>query len=105
VVLGGTWWYLVVLGGLISDRTSRNVTGVPVLSSIPFLGYLFKTTKLTTDRSELIIMIQPVVVDKNMETQIASDAELARAQLKPSIERVAKEKPENSVRSGKKKPK
>ncbi|MDZ4743698.1 MAG: secretin N-terminal domain-containing protein [Verrucomicrobiota bacterium] len=93
----------VVLGGLISDRTSRDVTGVPVLSSIPLLGYLFKTTKITTDRSELIIMIQPVVVDNNMETQIASDAELARTQLRPSIERVAKEKPENSVRSGKKK--
>jgi general secretion pathway protein D len=34
----------VVIGGLITDHTTRDTSGVPFLSDIPLLGYLFKDT-------------------------------------------------------------
>jgi general secretion pathway protein D len=60
----------VVIGGLISDTTHRTTSGVPFLSDIPILGYLFKDTTKNKERDELIIMIQPSVV--------ANDADMLR---------------------------
>ncbi|MCB1130620.1 MAG: hypothetical protein KDN05_05780, partial [Verrucomicrobiae bacterium] len=52
----------VVLGGLISENDQTNVTGIPVLSSIPGLGRLFSTNTDSKDRDELLVFIQPTVV-------------------------------------------
>lgn len=52
----------VALGGLIRDRRTDNVTGVPLLSDIPILGNLFKTTAENIFRTELLILITPRVV-------------------------------------------
>jgi type II secretory pathway component GspD/PulD (secretin) len=45
---------------------------VPWLSDIPLLGYLFKDTSKSKERDELIIMIQPTVVETDAD-QIASN--------------------------------
>ncbi len=92
----------VVLGGLISDRTNKDVIGIPILSDIPLIGNLFKDTKLRKDRSELIIMIQPVVVSTPDETLVESNNELDRSQMKSVVKRVYTAKPENSIQTGKK---
>jgi type II secretion system protein D len=63
----------VVLGGLITNSDRNSVSGVPILSSIPLLGKLFSTTNKSTERSELLIFIQPKIVN--------SDATLLDAQL------------------------
>ncbi|MCP5546938.1 MAG: hypothetical protein H7A50_06135 [Akkermansiaceae bacterium] len=55
----------VVLGGLISENDQTNVTGIPVLSSIPGLGRLFSTNTDSKDRDELLVFIQPTVVSDN----------------------------------------
>ena len=52
----------VVLGGLITEENSKNVKGIPILSSIPGLGKLFSTSKDTVNRNELIIFIQPKII-------------------------------------------
>lgn len=52
----------VVLGGLIRDNKSRGKQGVPILHDLPFIGPLFGTTTLNTDRTELLVMITPRVV-------------------------------------------
>ena len=39
----------VVIGGLITDNTTRDTSGVPFLSDIPLLGYLFKDTNKTKE--------------------------------------------------------
>jgi type II secretion system protein D len=62
----------VVIGGLISDNTTRTTSGLPWLSDIPILGYLFKETDKSKTRNELIIMIQPTVIATDAD-QIASD--------------------------------
>jgi type II secretory pathway component GspD/PulD (secretin) len=62
----------VILGGLITEEETNSKTGIPLLSSVPGMGYLFSTTKKNKTRRELIVLIQPLIIN--------SDADLAEAQ-------------------------
>ena len=53
----------VVLGGLISQQSGDGTTKVPGLSSIPVLGYLFKSEKKVLINTELVFIITPRIVD------------------------------------------
>jgi len=65
----------VLLGGLVTQQDAKNVAGVPFLSTIPLMGNLFKSTSDTTNRQELVVMIQPTVVLDNKELDEASKTE------------------------------
>jgi len=65
----------VLLGGLVTQQDAKNVAGVPFLSTIPLMGNLFKSTSDTTNRQELVVMIQPTVVQDNKELGEASKTE------------------------------
>jgi len=69
----------IALGGLIKDHSENTVTGVPVLSNIPILGNLFKTTNNEHDRTELLVLLSPKVI-KN-----TSDARLATSELRQRL--------------------
>jgi general secretion pathway protein D len=51
----------IVLGGLIMDDKTRNVTGIPILSHIPVLGSLFRNTARSKNRAELVVLMRPEV--------------------------------------------
>ena len=51
-----------LLGGLINQQDSKQVTGIPGLSSIPLLRRLFTGESLSRDRGELMIVIIPHIV-------------------------------------------
>lgn len=53
----------IILGGLITTNDTKTVTGIPILSDIPGLGRLFSTTSNGVNRSELMIFIQPSIVN------------------------------------------
>jgi general secretion pathway protein D len=53
----------ILLGGLISESFSSGVAGVPGFSRIPLLGNLFKSDRDSTDRTELIMLVTPKVLD------------------------------------------
>ncbi|MGY4830745.1 type IV pilus secretin PilQ [Sphaerotilaceae bacterium SBD11-9] len=55
---GGT----VVIGGIFTQNERDDVTKVPLLGDIPFLGYLFKTKTRSTSKTELLVFITPKVV-------------------------------------------
>ena len=65
----------VLLGGLVTQQDTKNVAGVPFLSTIPLMGNLFKSTSDTTNRQELVVMIQPTIVKDNKELGEASKTE------------------------------
>lgn len=75
----------IVLGGLIVDRDSRSVSGVPVLSSIPGLGRLFSSTSRDKSRSELLIFIQPSIVSGNHTLDVVQDDMNARYKVSGDI--------------------
>ncbi|MGD1045719.1 MAG: secretin and TonB N-terminal domain-containing protein [Bacteroidota bacterium] len=49
----------IVLGGLVQESESESRTQVPLLGSIPLIGYLFSSTSHSTNKSELVIYITP----------------------------------------------
>ncbi|MBI3779514.1 MAG: type II and III secretion system protein, partial [candidate division NC10 bacterium] len=52
----------VVLGGIIQNNVERDIGGIPFLSRIPFLGYLFRSQKESITKTELLILITPYVI-------------------------------------------
>lgn len=52
----------VAIAGLIRDSENFSRSGVPLLSEIPILGYLFGQTSKNSTRTELVILITPHVI-------------------------------------------
>jgi type IV pilus assembly protein PilQ len=52
----------VVLGGIITKSESESESGVPLLSKIPILGWLFKKKSKQENETELMIFITPTIV-------------------------------------------
>jgi type IV pilus assembly protein PilQ len=57
-----------VIGGIFEETITNDVTKVPVLGDIPFLGYLFKTTGRNSEKQELLIFLTPRVVKESLNT-------------------------------------
>ena len=74
---GGT----VVLGGLIVEKTDADDGGLPFLMRLPVLGYIFKQTTRAVERRELLVLLQPTVVENDAETAIVSAEERFRTKL------------------------
>ncbi len=53
----------IVLGGLITQSDNKSSGDIPYLSRIPVLGELFKTKTKDINRNELIILMNPEVVN------------------------------------------
>jgi general secretion pathway protein D len=73
----------VVLGGLIQDKITKDVSGIPYLMDVPYLGTLFKYTTNNRTRDELLVFIQPTVVNDDVQTLHASLKEERRAKIGP----------------------
>jgi len=54
---------VIVIGGLMQDIINDQEAGVPGLMDIPGVGNLFKHKKKSSTKSELVILLKPVVVD------------------------------------------
>jgi general secretion pathway protein D len=52
----------VVLGGFLSTEKRKSKSGVPLLKDLPLLGVLFRSTRQSDIRAELMIMIRPTVL-------------------------------------------
>jgi len=63
---------IVVIGGLIQNSAEDNVSSVPFLGDIPVLGELFKQRNYSGRKSELVILLKPVITgDGQMQQDIA----------------------------------
>ncbi len=52
----------MVIGGVFVDTQNNNVQGVPYLSRIPVLGWLFKNKSESVSKQELLIFLTPSIV-------------------------------------------
>lgn len=52
-----------LLGGMISENYSRGNSGIPYLKDIPILGNLFKNQSNSLQRTELIVLLTPYIID------------------------------------------
>lgn len=53
---------VVVIGGLLQNANDNLDAGVPWLSELPFVGWLFQQQRKDLERSELVILLRPQVV-------------------------------------------
>ncbi|MDD1616149.1 MAG: proteinral secretion pathway protein D [Methylococcaceae bacterium NSP1-2] len=63
----------IVLGGLIREDTSDGLTGMPILSEIPYIGALFGTTTKNKNKTELVILITPRIVENEKNARDVTD--------------------------------
>ena len=79
---GGT----LVLGGLRRERNNITKTGIPYLSKIPGLGALFRSTRSTKSRDELVIMLRPQVTTEPRAEILRREKDMEGFLLEPDLE-------------------
>jgi Flp pilus assembly secretin CpaC len=52
----------LLVGGLLQHTKSENVSGVPYLQDIPYVGYVFRHTTYTSTVTELVVVATPHLV-------------------------------------------
>jgi general secretion pathway protein D len=60
---------IVALGGLLDDNQRKTIEQVPLLSSIPGLGELFKSRSKSRTKTNLMIFIRPTIVRSKEESR------------------------------------
>jgi MSHA biogenesis protein MshL len=66
----------VVIGGLIQNNSEDNNSAVPFFSDIPVVGELFKQRRFQATKSELVILLRPVVAGADtMQADVSASRE------------------------------
>lgn len=56
---------MIVIGGLISNKNKMNDEKIPFLGDIPWLGTLFSRKDYQDKRTELVVVLQPYLINGN----------------------------------------
>jgi MSHA biogenesis protein MshL len=56
---------VIVLGGLMQDSKNKTDGKRPVLGDIPLVNTLFRTRNKASSKTELVILLRPIVVDSD----------------------------------------
>jgi type II secretory pathway component GspD/PulD (secretin) len=92
----------LVLGGLLSDETTKSYTKVPLLGDIPVLGYAFRKDSKERNKRNLLIFVTPTIVDTTDYQKLEGARFLkTRPAEKPDLEESAWDtgKPKDKARS------
>jgi len=66
---------IIVIGGLMRNSSIDEDFGTPFLSKIPGVGKLFKSKRAVEQKTELVILLKPVVVDSDQVwTKLAGES-------------------------------
>jgi type IV pilus assembly protein PilQ len=57
-----------VIGGIYEENARGDVTKVPVLGDLPYIGLLFRNTTKSENKSELLIFITPRIVSESLSS-------------------------------------
>jgi len=76
----------IALGGLILDNQTNDRSGIPVLSSIPVVGSLFRTDTRKFGRTELLVLLSPKIVRNAKEARDMTDELRDRMRLVKPLE-------------------
>ena len=76
----------IVIGGLISTSDSKSTKKLPWLGDIPYMGALFRSSSVTRQRKELLILLTPQVL-ANVQTpvELQDPGELTRKIMDESV--------------------
>ena len=60
---------ILVLGGLVDHTAKKQDQKIPILGSIPLLGYLFRYTNHDIEKKDLMVFLKPVIINTNFVRQ------------------------------------
>jgi pilus assembly protein CpaC len=55
----------LAIGGLLDNSMLTDVDKVPLLGDIPLLGYFFRSEGIRQNRTELLVLVTPYILDSN----------------------------------------
>jgi len=56
---------VIVIGGLMQELTTDDVASTPFFGDLPVIGYMFRHTRQISKKTELVILLRPVIVENN----------------------------------------
>lgn len=62
----------LVIAGLLSQRSERSRSGIPVLKDIPLLGMLFGSTEMKDSNVELVMLLTPILMEGDDADAVAA---------------------------------
>ena len=76
----------IVIAGLTREDETEIIKEVPLLGSIPLLGWLFRDVTKSKNKSNVLILVSPkVVTDRSAARKLRNDME-ARSGLTPDAD-------------------
>jgi pilus assembly protein CpaC len=73
-----------VIAGLLDDRATETMSKVPGLANIPVLGVLFKSRQENKTKTELVVIVTPVITDPAESLRQNPEPVMPAAPLPPS---------------------
>ncbi|MCB1063680.1 MAG: type II and III secretion system protein, partial [Verrucomicrobiae bacterium] len=83
----------VLLGGLISEDETGSESGLPTFTNLPLLGKVFGSNKKSSSRQELLIFIQPKIIDDPRDQESVDQDLITRTKIGPDVETFAGDQP------------
>jgi general secretion pathway protein D len=82
----------LVLGGLIQDKVTIDDRGIPLLKTIPIIGYLFGFTERRVEKTELLLLITPRVIGTAVDAaKITNEMRRATPELNDALRRAPRQ--------------
>lgn len=76
---------IVVIGGLMQNSSNDNTAGIPVLSKLAGLGAAFRQRDRSSVKSELVILLRPIVINKDTQRELHKESAERVARLRKKI--------------------
>jgi len=67
----------VVIGGLIQERVTRGVSKVPVLGSLPILGWFFRNESTKKQKTNLLLFLTPYIIRDSSDVRRIFERKMA----------------------------
>ena len=71
----------IVIGGLIQESDTANISKIPGLGDIWLIGRLFQRRNIVRERAEVVIFLVPRIVPYDTDYQCLTNGEIARSQM------------------------
>ncbi len=70
----------IVIGGLMRNRIAHQETKIPILGDIPLLGVLFRQTKNTMQKSNLLLVLTPYIIREQSDLRAIFERKMQERQ-------------------------
>lgn len=91
----------VLLGGLISEDEDKSESGLPTFTNLPLIGKVFGSQGKSANRQELLIFIQPKIIDSAADQHEIDQHLITRTEVGPEAVKFSGDEPSVKVEPAK----